>query len=56
MGDNCGSTKYVDARTKWSIIGDVENETIARDLRETMTHFLKAKSTFGDKMNAFIKF
>lgn len=54
MGDNCGATKYVDGRTKWSLVGDLENETIAKDLNYTMYNFLDAKANVGTKIKKFM--
>lgn len=53
MGDNCGATKYVNERTKWALIGDVEGDTVARDVNYTMSNFLHVKKNLGKVMDSY---
>lgn len=55
IGDNCDATKYVDRRSKWSIVGDLENDTIARDLNYTMSNFLYVRKNMGEKISKFVE-
>lgn len=46
IGDNCEFTKFNKARTRWAIIGDVENSQMTREIMEDVRDYHYMKSRF----------